>query len=209
MGEPYPEVVQARDAAIAFLKAEEEKFRETYHTGITLLENEIAKLGDARQLSGETAFELYDSHGFPLELSEEICAEQGITVDRDGFEACMEQQRQRSREGSVIADELFVASAITADQEGRRRRRSSSATETSELEAESSTRQRRRCSTTRGRSSRAPRRSTRESGGQVGDQGVIEGPHGKFLVADTQKNEGYFVHTGRVLEGGRSPRASA
>ena len=82
---------KSTDAAVAFLQAEEEKFRETYHTGIQLLENEIAKLDGAKQLSGETAFILYDSHGFPLELSQEICAEQGLTVDREGKPFPLEQ----------------------------------------------------------------------------------------------------------------------
>ncbi|MEM8883839.1 MAG: alanine--tRNA ligase [Planctomycetota bacterium] len=207
MGEPYPEVVQARDAAHAFIRAEEEKFRETYHTGITLLENEIAKLGDSKQLPGDTAFELYDSHGFPLELSEEICAEQGLTVDREGFDTCMEQQRRRSREGSAIVDELFVASAITEIKK--------EAPETEflgygETEAESVIvalldGEHAHDSLAAGDGvAQVVTRATpfyAQSGGQVGDTGVIEGPHGKFVVADTQKNEGYFVHTGRLVEG--------
>ncbi|MHC4941116.1 MAG: alanine--tRNA ligase [Planctomycetota bacterium] len=205
MGEPYPEVVQARDAAVAFLQAEEEKFRETYHTGIQLLENEIAKLGDSRQLSGETAFILYDSHGFPLELSEEICAEQGITVDGEGFEKCMAEQRRRSREGSAIADELFVASAITAIKK--------SVDETEFLgyagtEAESEivaifAGDKVVDSADEGVVQVVTRATPfyAEAGGQVGDCGVMLAPNGNFVVDDTQKNDGYIVHTGRVQQG--------
>jgi len=207
MGEPYPEVVQARDAAVAFLKAEEEKFRETYHEGIHLLENELARLDGGKQLPGETAFALYDSHGFPLELSEEICAERGIAVDREGFERCMAEQRRRSREGSAIADELFVASAITAIK------KEVEATEFvgyGAVEGESQIVALFRGDEVVDRADsgsgvvQVVTRATpfyAEAGGQVGDRGVIEGPHGSVEVVDTQKQEGYIVHTGRVLQG--------
>jgi len=73
MGRAYPELKSAEAAATAFLRAEDEKFRETYHTGIELLERELRGLR-GQTLKGETAFVLYDSHGFPFELCEEICA---------------------------------------------------------------------------------------------------------------------------------------
>ncbi|MHC4953932.1 MAG: alanine--tRNA ligase [Planctomycetota bacterium] len=212
MGEAYPEVVRAKDAAVAFVRAEAVKFRETYDTGIQLLENEIEKLGDGTQLSGETAFILYDSHGFPLELSEEICAERGLTVDRAGFDRCMEQQRQRSREGSDIAGDVFVASTITAIKK--------EVDETEFLgygqtEAESEVVAIFQDDKVVARVSSAPEGGqagtvqivTRaspfyaEAGGQVGDRGGILGPGGNFRVLDTQKKEGYIVHTGTVEMG--------
>jgi alanyl-tRNA synthetase len=207
MGDPYPEVVQARDAAVAFLQAEEEKFRETYHAGIQLLESEISKLGSNRRLSGKTAFTLYDTHGFPLELSEEICAEQGITLDRAEFETCMAEQQRRSREGSSIANELFVASAITAIKQ------SVPVTEFigyAGTEAESEIvalfvgeEVVDRADSEAGVIQVVTRATPfyAESGGQVGDTGVMMGPSGNFVVEDTQKKDGYFVHAGRVRQG--------
>jgi len=206
MGEAYPEVVRAQDAAVAFIRAEAEKFRETYETGIQLLENEIAKLGEGKTLAGETAFALYDSHGFPVELSEEILAVRGLSLDRDGFERCMQQQRQRSREGSDISGEVFVATTITAIK------REVAETEflgyeTCEADSEIVAIFRGEsvvAYATEGEKVQIVTRETpfyAESGGQVGDSGAILGTNGNFRVSDTQKKEGYIIHTGTVMMG--------
>jgi len=208
MGQAYPELRRAEGAATAFLKAEDEKFRETFETGMALLEREIAALrGGSEVFPGAAAFVLYDSHGFPLELCEEICAERGLRVDRAGFDACMEEQRARSREGSTMGGEVFVATAISALKKEVATTEFVGHTERS-AESEVSAAIRGEEPVARiGVADGDTRLITRatpfyaEAGGQVGDTGVIEGPHGKFRVADTQRVEGYIVHYGRVEEG--------
>ena len=81
------------------LKTEEEQFARTLERGLALLDEELAKLsGDT--LDGETAFRLYDTYGFPVDLTADVCRERNIKVDEDGFEAAMEEQRRRAREAS-------------------------------------------------------------------------------------------------------------
>ncbi len=213
MGEAYPEVARAQAAAAAFLKAEEEKFRETFETGMTLLEREIASLGangggpGGRTLPGETAFVLYDSHGFPLELCEEICSERGIPVDRAGFDRSMGAQRERSREGSSMHGEVFVATAITAiKRETAASEFVGYTAERAESEVVALIREEAPVSRVAPADGlvRLIARATpfyAESGGQVGDQGEIQGPHGLFVVEATRRIEGYILHSGRVVRG--------
>ncbi len=206
MGRAYPELKSAEPAATAFLRAEDEKFRETYHTGIELLDRELRGLR-GQTLKGETAFVLYDSHGFPYELCEEICAEKGIKVDRAGFDREMEKQRARSREGSAMGGEVFVATALSALKKsvgeteflGYEREEAESkaaAVIRGETPAEEITA---KDGDTRILATATPFYS--ESGGQVGDQGEIRGPKGLFRVTDTKRVEGYVFHYGRVEEG--------
>jgi alanyl-tRNA synthetase len=206
MGRAYPEVKSAEAAATAFLRAEDEKFRETYFTGIELLERELRGLR-GKTLPGETAFVLYDSHGFPFELCEEICAEKGIRVDRAAFEREMEKQRARSREGSAMGGEVFVATALSAlKKDARETEFLGYAREEAESLAEAVIRGETPVDeiTAKDGDTRILARATpfySESGGQVGDAGEITGPRGKFLVADTKRIEGYVFHYGRVVEG--------
>jgi alanyl-tRNA synthetase len=201
MGRAYPELKTAETAAQAFLQAEDEKFRETYDTGISLLERQLAKRKRGDTLPGETAFELYDSHGFPYELCEEICAEKGVHVDQAGFERCMEEQRRRSRESSAMSGEVFVASAVT------KIKKEVEATEFrgyGETEAEAALAY---------AFEHGPGDTTglildatpfyAEAGGQIGDTGVIEGPGWSLRVGDTQKVEDYIVHYGTLTGDGR------
>jgi alanyl-tRNA synthetase len=99
MGDAYPELVERKKHILQVVRAEEERFLETLAQGTEILHRMIAEARSATGvLSGEAAFKLYDTYGFPLELTEEICAEQGLTVDREGFAAAMEQQRERARQ---------------------------------------------------------------------------------------------------------------
>jgi alanyl-tRNA synthetase len=98
MGEPYPEIVRNRDFIADVATREEEKFRQTLRSGLTILEEELRGLpAQAPVLSGAVAFRLHDTHGFPLELTREIAAERGVEVDEDGFQAAMTVQRERAR----------------------------------------------------------------------------------------------------------------
>jgi alanyl-tRNA synthetase len=92
MGAAYPEIVTERDTILKWVRAEEEAFGRTLEHGLQLLE----RLLDAGEVSGDDAFRLHDTYGFPIDLTEEIAGERGATVDRSGFEALMGQQRSRS-----------------------------------------------------------------------------------------------------------------
>lgn len=111
MGTAYPELSRARDTIIDTLKNEEEKFRETLEKGLKILEEEISKTKD-KKFSGETAFKLYDTYGFPLDLTQDILKEKNIEVDVESFNQEMEKQRNRGKEnwsgsGENKEDNLF------------------------------------------------------------------------------------------------------
>jgi alanyl-tRNA synthetase len=102
MGDAYPELPLKQDYVIRVLKAEEERFAETLEHGMKVLEVALAEAGKvgARTLPGETAFTLYDTFGFPLDLTADVCRERGFTVDQAGFDAAMNKQRDRARAAS-------------------------------------------------------------------------------------------------------------
>jgi alanyl-tRNA synthetase len=111
MGDAYPELARARDAIIDVLKNEEEKFRETLEKGLKILEEEIAKKSAGR-FSGVVAFKLYDTYGFPLDLTQDILKESCIEVDIEKFNSEMELQRDRARKnwagsGEELQEKLF------------------------------------------------------------------------------------------------------
>jgi len=97
MGDQYPELKREQNRIERTLKAEEERFKETLGRGLKLLEEEVAKLGKGRQFPGAEAFKLYDTYGFPLDLTQDILKGQGIEVDVDAFEKAMEGQRDMAR----------------------------------------------------------------------------------------------------------------
>ena len=94
MGNAYPDVVKNREFILGVLTREEERFRHTLKTGLSILDDE---LGAGAALSGSTAFLLHDTYGFPLELTRELALERGLPVDEDRFETLMARQRERSR----------------------------------------------------------------------------------------------------------------
>ncbi|AWL04111.1 alanine--tRNA ligase [Massilia oculi] len=95
MGEAYPELRNVKDRVASVLKAEEERFGETLENGMKILEAQLAK--DPKNLDGATAFTLYDTYGFPLDLTADICRERNVTLDEAGFAAAMEQQKKTAR----------------------------------------------------------------------------------------------------------------
>lgn len=100
MGHVYPEIVENRELERRLITAEEDRFGSTLRQGRTFLEEELKAL-DGSILPGEKAFTLHDTYGFPVEITSEICAEAGVSVDMEGFEKCMEEQRQRARAAGV------------------------------------------------------------------------------------------------------------
>src|SRR6266540_2143016 len=101
MGSAYPELIERKDYLTEVVRNEEERFAETLDKGLALLEQEITTLRQSRNttLAGDVAFRLYDTYGFPLDLTEDFLSSEGLRLDRAGFERAMEEQRIRAREG--------------------------------------------------------------------------------------------------------------
>ncbi|MEW6172227.1 MAG: alanine--tRNA ligase [Bacillota bacterium] len=123
MGETYPELLDKQEYILRVIRAEEERFLETLAQGTEILSRMISEAASAgKVLPGEMAFKLYDTYGFPLELTEEICAEQGITVDKDGYAAAMAVQRERARQARETTEYLGERERLfkqIRDSEGR------------------------------------------------------------------------------------------
>ncbi|MCW3743603.1 hypothetical protein K6Y81_51000, partial [Burkholderia cenocepacia] len=99
----YPEVLEKRDFIEKIVKSEEESFARTLHSGQHFAQGIVADLKEKGQsvIAGQDVFKLYDTYGFPVELTEEIAEEAGMTVDREGFEAAMKEQQERARASAV------------------------------------------------------------------------------------------------------------
>ncbi len=117
MGSFYPEVVEKRDFIVRVVKTEEERFHETLSEGLSILTSMIdkAKSEGREVVTGEEAFKLYDTYGFPLDLTEDFAVEHGITVDRDGFEAAMNEQRERARTARQDVESMKVQGGVLSD----------------------------------------------------------------------------------------------
>ncbi len=216
MGGAYPELVEGRQALRATLRGEDERFRETYRAGVRYLDEEVALLGGAKTLSGAAAFRLHDTYGFPLDLAEVMLAERGIGIDRAGFDAEMEAQRERARAGSKIRGDIFAGGPLS-DLKARR-----VAPTTFTGYAQPGTRDEGTVVAVIGEDGhliegakagdavtlvldRTPFYA--ESGGQVGDRGRLIGNGFVVDVADTRKSEGFHLHEGRVASGTVAPGA--
>jgi alanyl-tRNA synthetase len=198
MGKAYPELGAAKAEVRRILKQEEERFAETLENGMGVLEEALAE--GEKLLDGETIFKLYDTYGFPVDLTADICRERGVMLDMAGFEAAMDEQRARARAASRFTmaagieyaggktefrgyDTLELRGKVVAlYKEGAR---------VNELSA--------------GDSGVVVLDQTpfyAESGGQVGDRGELAGPAGSFTVADTQKIQAeVFGHHGKQATG--------
>ncbi|MGD8188886.1 alanine--tRNA ligase [Brevibacillus ginsengisoli] len=110
MGAYYPEIVEKRAFIEKVIRAEEERFHETLHDGLVILEEMVkeAKAKGETQISGANTFKLYDTYGFPVDLTEDFAMEHGISVDRDGFEQAMEEQRERARAARQDVDSMHT-----------------------------------------------------------------------------------------------------
>ncbi|NTV51757.1 MAG: alanine--tRNA ligase [Candidatus Firestonebacteria bacterium] len=114
MGDAYPELAERREHIVAVIKGEEERFQHTLDAGLAILNDMIAELKQAGKniLDGPRSFQLYDTYGFPLDLTREIAAEHKFTVDEHGFTAAMEQQRQRARAAWVGSGDKAASSLV-------------------------------------------------------------------------------------------------
>jgi alanyl-tRNA synthetase len=117
MGIYYPEVVEKREFIEKVIRTEEERFHETLSDGLSILSAlaEKAKAGGTMAISGADAFKLYDTYGFPFDLTEDFAMEQGLSVDRAGFDQSMEEQRERARSGRQVSESMKVQGGPLAD----------------------------------------------------------------------------------------------
>ena len=203
MQSAYPQLLERRDVILAELQREEARFLETLERGEKLLADVLA--AKPRQISGEQAFELYDTYGFPLELTEEIAEEHGLTVDLGGFEAAMEAQRQRAKAAAVSID-LTLQDAIdqvAADLEATAFRGYELLEQSScvlALVVNGDPAQR----AVAGDSVQVVLDTTPfygEGGGQVGDRGVLSGDELIVAIDAVSRNRSVFVHSGRIERG--------
>ena len=112
MGSAYPELTRGGAHAARILRQEEERFAETLANGMALLEEAVRKLGGATVIPGEVVFKLYDTYGFPADLTADIARERGLAIDQAGFDAAMEAQRRRSQEASKFGVDLRAGTAV-------------------------------------------------------------------------------------------------
>ncbi len=198
MGEAYPELREAKERVAQVLKTEEERFGETLENGMKILEAQLAK--DAKNLDGATAFTLYDTYGFPLDLTADICRERGVTLDEEGFAAAMEQQKKTARAAGKFK---MAAKVEYAGEKTKFVGYESLAhnTHVLALYAEGVSVQELQA----GQEGIVVLDTTpfyAESGGQVGDQGVIRSDGKLFEVEDTLKIQAeVFGHHGVLREG--------
>jgi len=204
LGAPYPELPEHLESVKLALTAEEERFAQTLEEGGRILEQQLALVQDG-VLSGDAAFLLYDTYGFPFELTEEIVAQEGVRVDRAGFERELEAQRARARAARGQREgELAAIAAATAEQPATEftgyDRLTDEGVLLSLFVGEQERREAGEGSEVRLLLSRSPFYG--EGGGQVGDRGVLQGPRGRVEISDTRKLPGgRILHLGEVVQG--------
>jgi len=214
MGAAYPELAQGSALIAETLRLEETRFRQTLDRGLRLLDDELAKLPEGAVLPGEAAFRLYDTYGFPLDLTQDALREKGRGVDPAGFDAAMAAQKARARAawagsgetaGAAIWFDLAEAHGATEflgydteTAEGQVLAVVADGTSVPEAAA--------------GARVQIVLNQTpfyAESGGQVGDTGVIATATGRARVTDTKKAQGLFLHMAEVTEGTIRPGQGA
>ncbi len=208
MGEAYPQLRRAAPAIVETLRGEEERFHRTLGRGLGLLDEATANLGDGDTLSGETAFKLYDTYGFPLDLTQDAVRPRGIGVDLAGFDAAMDRQRSLARESWAGSGQKAQGAAWLALRDRLGPTQFSGHEETEAIgEILALVKDGDEVSTAAlGDTVQVLFDATpfyAESGGQAGDRGEIDGPNGAGEVRDTQRQAGdLHVHTVTITRGG-------
>ncbi|EHY7966966.1 alanine--tRNA ligase [Escherichia coli] len=181
------------------LKTEEEQFARTLERGLALLDEELAKLsGDT--LDGETAFRLYDTYGFPVDLTADVCRERNIKVDEAGFEAAMEEQRRRAREASGFGADYNAMIRVDSASEFKGYDHLELNGKVTALFVDGKAVD----AINAGQEAVVVLDQTpfyAESGGQVGDKGELKGANFSFVVEDTQKYGQAIGHIGQLAAG--------
>ena len=200
MGEAYPELLERQAYVEKTLNEEEQQFVRTLDNGMTILEKAIGELSGS-VLAGETVFKLYDTYGFPVDLTADIAREHNLTLDMPGFEAAMEIQRDQARAASNFSavekldldglEKTVFSGYASLQSEAQIAGIFSPANEKLDI---------------------VPANSEvliildttpfyAESGGQIGDAGLLESDEARFEVSDTQKQSDIFIHKGRLTSG--------
>jgi alanyl-tRNA synthetase len=207
MGQAYPELSRAEPLVTETLKLEETRFRNTLERGLVMLDEETRNRNSGDRVSGETAFTLYDTYGFPLDLTQDALRARGITVDVEGFNAAMERQRQKARASwSGSGEAATEAVWFSVREKAGPTEFLGYETEQAEGVVAALVRNGKEvASLKKGESGAIILNQTpfhAESGGQVGDTGSMTADGTRVRVTDTQKKAGdLFVHFGTVEEG--------
>jgi alanyl-tRNA synthetase len=204
MGQAYPELADQQQQVTDILAREEQRFGETLDQGMTLLESAIAELV-GREIPGEVAFKLYDTYGFPIDLTRDIARERNLGVDEAGFEQAMERQRARARAAGSFAAKDGISADLIAELPrteflGYQQSRAEQATVLAILSDGRSVDHLEQGQAATLILDRTPFYA--ESGGQVGDTGLLSSAESRFNVDDTHKIAGVFHgHIGRLNQG--------
>ena len=199
MGDAYPELVKQQDAIIKALASEEEQFARTLDKGMDILEQALASL-EGNQIPGDVVFRLYDTFGFPVDLTNDIARERGLELDIEGYEAAMQAQRKRSQESGSFQVDYNNMINVEGETEflGYAEVESTASVRGLFVEGEA------RDAITVGESAVVILDKTPfygESGGQVGDTGYISTDSARLEVRDTTKAQGHHLHHVKVVEG--------
>jgi alanyl-tRNA synthetase len=200
MGSAYPELQSGQAHAERVLKLEEERFAETLEQGMRILEEDLAQL-QGREISGETVFRLYDTFGFPMDLTADIARERGLSIDMPGFERAMNEQRRRARAASQFGADhaaslrLEGSTAFTGYEQLEDETRITALLRDGEAVEQLES----------GQAGVVVLEKTpfyAESGGQVGDRGYLSAGDARFEVRDTRKQGGEVItHIGTLSAG--------
>ena len=198
MGNAYPQLVRTRAQIEKVLLQEEEQFAKTLDKGLRLLEQDIESLNGS-VIPGETVFALYDTYGFPVDLTNDIARERGLTLDYEGYEKAMEEQRERARAASKFGIDYNAGLQLDGRTEftGYEHIDGHETIRTVIVDGEEVTAQ-------AGDDAVVILERTpfyAESGGQVGDTGLLTWSGGRFQVTDTRKEGNHHLHIGTVIEG--------
>ena len=202
MGKVYPELVNNRDFIVTVLRLEEERFQQAFQNGYNMLSEALEGVDT---LDGGTAFRLWDTYGFPAEMTQEIAAEQGVTVDTEGFEREMEAQRQRGRASAQFGEERakirqYESLGVGATQFLGYEQISASSPIVGLIADDEVVSEARAGQGVEVVLVQTPFYA--EGGGQIGDAGTLTGPDGSIEVHDTQAvMPDVIMHFGKVSEG--------
>ncbi|HIH8952431.1 TPA: alanine--tRNA ligase [Legionella pneumophila] len=199
MGDAYPELINSKAHIERILQQEENQFTRTLEQGLRLLQDHIKNL-KGQELSGEVAFKLYDTYGFPIDLTADIIREQGLHIDMEAFNQLMQQQREQSQAASQFTTDYHAVSQLDHQSEFHGYEKESMEAKIIGLLQEGNEVK----SINKGAKGAVILDHTpfyAESGGQVGDKGLLIGKNCSFQVDDTQKVGQAVVHYGEVIKG--------
>jgi len=199
MGDAYPELEKNKSIIVRMLKAEEEQFARTLDRGLLILD-EALKTIDGKVIDGELVFKLYDTYGFPADLTADIARERDFVIDQDGFDCAMAAQRLRAQKASNFGIDYNEQLKLEGETEFVGYNQLANQSQIKELIVDGASVD----FISEGQSALLILDQTAfyaESGGQIGDTGIIETAGGHFKVADTTKVGHVFAHRGEMISG--------